>query len=139
MAAAAATVAASAAFGLGDVLVGRHVAKLERERDKFADFPLEGFEFALGIHEIDGHRVVEKLVASTFEVTDLAGTQLDAGVLLLVKRLAALVNRLVLEFRGFVGEKPLNGFLKFSNSFVGGDFRAKFAGFLDDAGFGGSG
>ena len=49
-----------------------------------------------------------KRVAGAFELADLRGTQLDAGVLLVMQLLAALVDALILEAGGVVAQEALD-------------------------------
>lgn len=133
-AAAAAAVTAAAAAGLHEILGAWHPAILDGRADVFADLLLEPFQFALGGEEITGDLVLEKGIAGTFKFADFRSTQLDAGVLLLVKFLAALMDALILEAGGIVVEETLDVGLELEKCGILGDLGAKFLGFGDHGG-----
>ena len=98
MGATAAAATATAATGsFLDFLLGRHAAQLQGHADILADVFLEFFKLLLGIEKSGGHLVLEEGLAGGFEFTDFGGTKLDAGMLLLVEFLAALVDALILQ------------------------------------------
>ena len=70
------------------------------------------FELALGLDEVGGDFVGEERLAGGLELADFLGSELDAGVLLLVELFAALVHALVLEAGGIVIEELLDLFLQ---------------------------
>lgn len=128
MASATAAVAAAAAFGFGEVVIGGNAAEFEGHGNEFADFALEGFQFALGVHEFDGYAVVEERIAGTFKFADLSGAELDAGVLLLMESFTAFMDGLVLKLGRVVSEELFHGFLEFVDAVVFGDFGAELQG-----------
>ena len=137
---AAATTAATAAAGLGEFIGGGHAAQFKGHADVFADLLLEFFQLFAGDEEIAGDLVVEKRLTRRFELADLGGAKLDAGVLFLMQLLAALVHTLILKAGGVIVEKAFDVFLKFEKHRIAGDLGAQFTGFGDDGGiFGNNG
>ena len=66
----------------------------------------------LGGEKLAGDLVFKKRLARGFELADLRGTELDAGVLLLVQFLAALMHALVLKAGGIVAQETFDVALK---------------------------
>ena len=117
--AAAAATAATAAIRIGDLLITRHPAKLQCHRHQFANLGLQRLQFTLRVHESNRHLVVKQRVTRTLELTNLRCAQLDACMLLLMQRLTALVDRLILRPRNVVPKKLLNNPLKLVHPFIG--------------------
>jgi len=131
MAAAAALVAAATVVGLREVLGFRHTAKLKGHADILADSLLDRLQFALGIKKVAGNLVFEKRITGGLELTDLRGTELDAGMLLVMKLLTSLVDALILKARGIVIEEPLDLSLELLETGLGHDLGAEFFGLRD--------
>jgi hypothetical protein len=136
--AAAATTAASAATGLGDVFSSGHMAEFEGHADVFADLFLQALEFLLGREEIASHLVFKQGLASRLELTDFGGTEFHACMLLVVKFLAALVDALILKPGGVVAQEAFDVLLELQKMRIAGDLGAQFPGFHDDSGIFGS-
>ena len=66
------------------------------------------FELALGLDEVGGDFVGEERLAGGLELADFLSSELNAGVLLVVKFLAALVHALILEACGIVIQEALD-------------------------------
>ncbi len=134
-AAAAATAAATAAavvLGFCDFVIGRGAAEFECHADVLADFLLDAFERALGIHEIDGDFIIKKCVACVFKSFDFGWAEFNTGVLFVVKFFAFFVDGFVLQLGGVVGEKFLNIGLKLFEFRIICDLVAEFFGFGND-------
>lgn len=99
------------------------------------DFFLEVFELALGGEEVAGDFVFKEGVASAFKLADLGGTELDAGVLLVVEFFTTFVDALVLEAGRVVIEEAFDIGLECDEGCVCGDGGAEFFGFDDEGGF----
>lgn len=131
-AAATTTAAATAATAfVSDIFGGRHAAQLDGGADVLADLLLEGFEFALGGEEVAGDFVFKEGVAGAFELADFGSTQLDAGVLFVVKLFAALMHALILEAGFVVGDEALDVGFELEVGRITGDQGAEFLGFYD--------
>ena len=110
--AAATFAAAAAATGFVELLGGRHTAEFEGHADVFGNFLLEFLKLLAGGEELTGDLVFKQRLAGGLELADLRRAQLDAGMLLLVQLLAALVHALVLEARSLVRKESLDAFLE---------------------------
>lgn len=131
------TTAASATvviLGIFDFLVSRHAAKLKGHADVAGDVLLHCFKRALGIHKICGHFVLKKCVAGILKALDFRGTELNSGVLLVMKLLAFFVDGLILQLRRRIGEEALYCRLELDKFLVGGDLCTEFLCFGNDSG-----
>jgi hypothetical protein len=90
---------------------------------------LERLQLALGGEEIAGDFVFKQRVPGTFELANFHGSQLHASVLFMMQLLAPLVDALVLEAGGVVGQETLDVGLKLDERGIAGDLSAKFLGF----------
>jgi hypothetical protein len=130
-AAAISSAATAATAFVSHILGGRYATELDGGTDVFADLLLKGFQFPLGGEEIAGDFVFKERVASAFKFADFGGTQLDAGVLFVVKLFTALVDALVLEAGLVVGDEALNVGFELEVGRITGDQGAEFLGFND--------
>ncbi|MEY5012297.1 MAG: hypothetical protein RLY69_12 [Verrucomicrobiota bacterium] len=117
-----------------EVFCARHASELKRHANIAADEFLKLFKLALGIDEVLGDVVGKERLAGRFEFADLLRTEFDAGVLLVVEFLAALVDALVLESGGVVVEKFFDLVVQLDHGWIAGDVLAEFAGFDDQGG-----
>ncbi len=122
------------AAGFHQIFSTRHLAVLNRAADILADQLLQAFQLTLCGHEFSGDLIVEKRVTRRFKLTDLSGTQLDAGVLLMVQCLAAFVNALILELRFIIAEKAFHIRLELLECRILCDRGAKFFGLRNHGG-----
>lgn len=128
------TAAASAAIELGEILGRGDASEFQGEGNVFADLPLQGFEFLLGLEKFPSHLVVEQCIARGFEIADFRSPEFDAGVLFLMEVLAAFVDALILEAGGIVIEESFDALLELQKHRVLGNMGTELTGFQNDGG-----
>jgi hypothetical protein len=125
----AAAVAAGAGF---EITLGGDAAQFERFGDVLGDGLLQLVHVFLGIEEPARDRVLQKRIAQLFEVADFGILQGNARLLLLLERLAASHQGIVLTADIVVGHEGVDILAHGANVGLVKDSLAKFLGFLDD-------
>ena len=115
-----------------DFVIGRGAAEFEGHADVLADFFLNAFEGALGIHEAYSNWIVKQGVAGIFKSFDFGWAEFYTGVLFVMKLFAFFVDGFVLKLGSVVGEKFLNIGLKLFEFLIVCDLVAEFFGFGND-------
>ena len=134
MAAATAATAAATATGFDKILSRGHPAQLEGQADVFADFLAEPLQFALGVHEITGDRVIKQGIPRRFKRLDLRRAQFNAGVLFLMQLFAQFMGAPILHAGIIIIEETLDARLILQEYRMPCDFRAEFLGLDQDGG-----
>lgn len=131
--------AAAALTGVLNIVFGCYAAKLDGCTNILGDFTLEFFEFTLGFKEVTGDFIGKKCITGCFELGDLRLAQLDTGTLLVSELVTALMDALILEACGVIGEETLDLRLIHTEGRIRDDFGAKFFGFRNNGGLFGNG
>lgn len=131
----AATAAATAAAGRGNILLRRHPSQLDGRTDVLGDLRLETLQLPLSFQELPGDLILEKGVARRFEILDLRLAQLDAGTLLVPEILTFFLNALILEAGSVVSQEPFDLGLVLAERWIRDDLGTEFFGLRDDGGF----
>lgn len=96
LAASTAAAAATTALSIGEFLLRGYMAKFEGHAEEFSYLFLEHFQFALGVHEIAGDRVIKQGVTSGFEGFDFRGSGLETCMLFLMQGFTEFMHGLIL-------------------------------------------
>ncbi len=129
---AAATTTATTAAGVGNIIRSGNPAEFQRHAHIFAYLLLQKLQLLLGREKLTRDRIVKKRLTRCFKFTNLRGTQLNAGVLLLMQLLAALMHTLVLQSRCIIAQKTLNVLLELQKRWIAGNVGTQLTGFYDD-------
>ena len=129
-----AAAATAAAAGFGEILDRGDSAQLEGQADVFSDFLAESLQFALGVHEITGDRVIKQGIPGRFKRLDLRRGQFNAGMLFLMQLFAQFMGSPILHAGIIIIEETLDARLILQENRMPCDFRAEFLGLGQDGG-----